>query len=143
MDQESLVLAAMSPARGARHSPAQVQKLFFLIDQELGRLIGGPFFEFGPHHYGPFDKNVYVVLESLAEQGDVNIDHRSFSFRTYALTPGGLEAGRAALAGVDQVARDYIRRCSKFVRGLTFSELVSAIYKAYPAMRENSVFRRQ
>ena len=140
MDQETLVLAAMSPARGARHSPAQIQKLFFLIDRELGPLIGGPFFAFRPHHYGPFDKQVYVVLESLAERGHVNIDHRSFSFRTYALTPRGLEAGEAALTGVDKVARDYLRRCSEFVRGLTFSELVSAIYKAYPDMSKNSVF---
>ena len=143
MDQETLVLAAMSPARGAWHSPAQVQKLFFLIDRELGPLIGGPFFAFRPHHYGPFDKKVYIVLESLAEQGHVNIDYRSFSFRSYALTPRGLEAGKAALTGIDQAARDYIRRCSKFVRRLTFPELVSAIYKAYPEMRENSVFQQR
>ena len=86
---------------------------------------------------------MYVALESLAGQGHVNIDYRSFSFRSYALTPRGLEAGRPALAGIDQVARDYIRRCSEFVRGLTFPELVSAIYNAYPEMRENSVFQQR
>jgi hypothetical protein len=42
---------------------------------------------------------------------------------------------------MDKKAIAYIRQASEFVRSLSFTQLVSAIYKAYPEMRENSVFQ--
>ena len=39
------------------------------------------------------------------------------------------------------VDRPPIEQVSKFVRSLSFEQLVSAIYKAYPRMKANSVFR--
>jgi len=42
----------------------------------------------------------------------------------------------------NEEAKDYIGRVSQFVRSLPFAELVSAIYTAYPEMRQNSVFQK-
>ena len=49
--------------------------------------------------------------------------------------------GERLAQGIDPVVIDYIKRASEFVRSLSFSDLVSAVYKAYPEMKANSVFR--
>jgi hypothetical protein len=118
------------------YTPVQVQKLFFLIDREAAHLVGGPHFDFRPYHYGPFDKEVYRALDSLALQG-LAIS----AARSYGLTPTGQRQGAALLATLDTRARTYIEEVSAFVRRLSFASLVSAIYKAYPEMRVNSVFQ--
>jgi hypothetical protein len=137
-----IVLAALSPAGGVPHTPVQVQKLLFLVDRNLASLIGGPKFNFEPYHYGPFDVAVYSTLQELAGQGLVEITRSSEgNWREYRLTPEGQSCGAQVLAALDERARDYVQRVSEFVRKLSFTELVSAIYEAYPEMRERSVFQ--
>ena len=136
MTRHELVLAALATANGGMYTPVQVQKLFFLIDREAAHLVGGPHFDFRPYHYGPFDKEVYRALDSLALQG-LAIS----AARSYGLTPTGHRQGAALLATLDTRARTYIEEVSAFVRRLSFASLVSAIYKAYPEMRVNSVFQ--
>lgn len=58
--------------------------------------------------------------------------------------PAAVEEEREAVRILRQLppkAQTYIERVSTFVRGLSFTQLVSAIYKAYPEMRANSVFQ--
>ncbi len=140
MTRREIVLAALAPAEGKPHTPVQVQKLLFLIDRELGPFIEGPHFDFSPYNYGPFDKRVYGVIENLADDG-LAVVREDGSVRTFALTDAGQAEGTRILQDLSFEARDYIGRISEFVRQLTFSELVSAIYKKYPEMRVNSVFR--
>ena len=135
-----IVLAALTPAGGKKHSPVQVQKLLFLIDREAANLVSGPHFDFVPYNYGPFDSTVYRVLDTLDAEELVAIQSDSWR-RTYALTPTGQKEGERLLDGLPEAAQIYIQRASTFVRSLTFSQLVSAIYKAYPEMRENSLIR--
>lgn len=134
------MLAALAPAFGQPYTPVQVQKLLFLIDREIPRLVGGPLFDFAPYDYGPFDKRVYETLEALAEPGLV-IDQYRGTMRVFSLTPSGQAKGDQFLNQLDEKASEYIRRASAFIRDLSFSQLVSSIYKAYPEMRQNSVFR--
>ena len=141
-DKEKYVLAVMSSSEGNGFSAVQVQKIFFLVDEEISDLVGGKQFSFAPHHYGPFDKNVYSVLESLVEKGLVYINFHAANLRSYMLTPQGHEIGQAGLNDLPPAAQDFIGRSSEFVRGHTFADLVAAIYKSYPEMRENSVFYR-
>lgn len=141
MDRSSIILAALAPGGGYRYSPVQVQKLMFLIDREIPNLVGGPHFAFRAYHYGPFDKRVYHSLDDLAQRGYVHIDDENSRRRTYTLTPEGVDAANAAFEGLNAQAQDFITRSSAFVRAHTFSQLVAAIYKAYPEMRENSVFQ--
>ncbi|MDD5523530.1 MAG: hypothetical protein PHI84_22155 [Kiritimatiellae bacterium] len=139
MNEKSIVLAAMAPAKSALHTPVQVQKLLFLIDKEIPDLVEGPHFSFRPYDYGPFDSNVYDVLEQLQKQGLANIIIHKW--RNYQLTENGQEEGTKILKNLDKTAQQYISEASLFVRRLSFNELVSAIYKAYPEMRANSVFQ--
>jgi len=127
---------------GGLHSPVQVQKALFLIDRQIPKLIGGPFFDFRPYDYGPFDKDVYDTLEELAREGLVAVEAApGMRWRRYRLSEAGQEEAQRVIRSLDPRAGDYIAKVSKFVRTLSFEQLVSAIYKAYPDMKVNSVFK--
>ncbi len=144
MDRGELVLGALAAAgENAVFAPVQVQKLFFLLDENLADLIGGRQFAFEPYDYGPFDKAVYHELEALEHRGLVDVSRAGASAgrRRYSLTPRGEEEGRRALAELPEPASDYMTDLAAWVRGLSFAQLVGSIYKAYPHMRENSIFQ--
>ena len=138
MTRREIVLAALAPSNGEKHSPVQVQKLLFLLDKEACELVDGPHFDFKPYNYGPFDKHVYEVLESLGAEGLVTIFTEE-KFCKYALTPKGQVLAEKVLGNLSEDANKYINKASEFVRRLGFTKLVSAIYKAYPEMQENSI----
>jgi hypothetical protein len=117
--------------------------MFFLIDENVAEELGGRLFAFSPYDYGPFDSDVYHELTALQRLGLVTIEAAgpSAGRRRYAVTAEGERVGTSQLAELPAGASDYIRRVSQWVRSLSFAQLVGAIYKAYPAMRANSVFR--
>lgn len=142
LKRQDFVLGVLSTAKGEPWTPVQVQKIFFLIDKRLGKLVGGPWFDFVAYDYGPFDRQVYLDIESLASRGSVQILGRdSFSASKYRVTREGRKEGNQALAGLREDVRHNIHDLSDWVRSLSFRQLVSAIYKAYPEMRARSVFR--
>ncbi|MFA5838245.1 MAG: hypothetical protein WC837_14965 [Bellilinea sp.] len=140
MEKKEIVLAGLYPSDRKIFTPVQVQKLFFLLDKNISAFIDGPVFDFQPYNYGPFDKSVYCTLEELHTDGFVEII--PFNSRSnYRLTNEGQIEAKKIFSKLDQVSRAYITNVSNFVLSLSFSELVSAIYKAYPEMRVNSVFQ--
>lgn len=140
LSRKELVLAALSPAKKDPFQPVHVQKLFFLIDERAD--IGRKYFDFEPYDYGPFDKQVYYDLEELEEEGKVEINRNDWNQRQFLLTDAGQEEGEAALGKLSEDSRDYITRLSDYVRSLSFTDLVSAIYKAFPEMKEKSIFSK-
>ena len=144
MNRDEFALAAMSPAGTAGFSRVQIQKALFLLDQNIPELTDGPQFNFKPYFYGPFDPEVYREIESLEELGFVRSFKRpARSDPSYVLTARGLEQGESALRQLSQQAQDYIHEVAEFVRSVSFADLVSAIYRAYPEMAENSVIAKQ
>jgi DNA-binding PadR family transcriptional regulator len=136
-----LILSSLAPGSGATYTPVQIQKLLFLVDEEVADRIGGRHFNFVPYHYGPFDKTIYNDLEDLENDGAVAIERDDdLRIRKFRLTQNGAITGLHCLEKLDPVAKDYIERANKFVRERTFAQLVSAIYRAYPRMKANSIF---
>jgi hypothetical protein len=138
MKKHELILAGLAPALESTYSPVQVQKLFFLIDRNISDKIGGPFFDFQPYNYGPFDSDVYRTLEVASSDGHVLITDGDR--RHYQLTPSGVQEGTRLLNSIPGPAKAFVVDASNFVRKLSFAQLVSAIYDAYPDMKANSVF---
>ncbi|HDV6632647.1 TPA: hypothetical protein RJX14_001439 [Legionella pneumophila] len=141
MNRKDLMLAALYPADMDSYTPVQIQKLLFLIQKKIPFCIENEF-EFSPYDYGPFDKNVYKELEILASEGCVDIrEHESSAWKTYGLTKEGSVKAKEVYNTLDDNTKNTIAKLSSFVRQLSFSQLVSAIYKAYPEMKQNSVFK--
>ena len=144
MQRSEYVLIGLAPAQGRPHTPVQVQKLFFLL-QEKGQAspsLGGTYFDFQPCHFGPYDKDVYSELENLTQQGWIEISFTPSGIRQYRLTPSGQEQADILLKQLDERSRKFARKISRWILEKDFFQLVQAIYRAFPHMAENSVFQR-
>ena len=141
MEKKEIILAVLASAKGAIHTPIQIQKLLFLIDKKIPNLINGPYFDFQPYSYGPFDVEIYNLLEELAQVEDVEmISDPNLRWAKYRLTINGQKKGEKILNTLNTKAIEYIKILSLFVRSLSFAELVSTIYKEFPDMKKNSIF---
>jgi hypothetical protein len=142
MTRHDLVLSALASAGIVDFEPVQVQKLFFLIDENVPSQIGGRAFNFKPRAYGPFDGAVYDALRDLAARGQVEISElggRRYS--TYRLSPSGFARGQQILRDLPAEIQLYFAALTAWIKSLSFDQLVSAIYGDYPEMKVNSIFR--
>ncbi|MDE0282903.1 MAG: hypothetical protein OXN16_17780 [Gammaproteobacteria bacterium] len=140
MNRNAFVLMALAAGGEKKYSPVQVQKLLFLLDDNIPKAVGGPHFDFQPYDYGPFDKEVYSVLEDLDGQNLVSILPAERGWNNYMLTPTGFKEGKKHLDGLSAKHREYAEKLAQFVTTVSFTQLVSAIYSHYPEMKVNSVF---
>ena len=141
MTKEDYVLAVMSAAKMNSLTPVRVQKLFFLLDVRNPEKIGGPYFEFAPYDYGPFDKNVYNVFESLENQNLAEIRKPDFNTpQLYQLTPSGQKKGDEMFKTFSNDTQEYILKFVEWILKHSFTQIVSTIYKHYPDMGTKSVF---
>ncbi len=141
MTKMDLLLVALAAGEKSEHTPVQIQKLMFLIDQNIGSRIDGPFFEFKPYDYGPFDSSIYELLRQLEAEGLAAASLSNRGWKKHSLTDSGINKAAELSAKIDEPVMNYIKAVSKFVRALSFADLVSSIYKAYPEMKVNSVFK--
>jgi hypothetical protein len=140
MNRRDFVMAVLSTSHGQAWTPVQVQKIFFLLDKKIGDRVGGPFWNFSAYDYGPFDACVYDEIENLEHFGDSVVNRPPFGgMRTFALTSTGQHKGESQLSTLPIAS--YIEALSNWVRNLSFHQLVSAVYKEYPEMRQRSIFR--
>ena len=139
-DWALLVIAA---AQGKPVSPVQVQKALFLIDRNLSSAQrgGGSFYQFRAYDYGPFDSGIYADADLLHAEGLVTITDPRKSHRTYSATPAGMDRANGLRNELSGDVVGYLDEVVRRVRSLRFDELVRAIYRDYPEMKANSVFR--
>jgi hypothetical protein len=141
MTRRELLLVAMASGGASEYTPVQIQKLMFLIEKNIGERVGGERFQFVAYDYGPFDASIYEELRALKAIELVNGFPTSRGWEKYSLSPGGVKQGIELSIKLEAGLFDYMKQISEFVRSLSFSSLVSAVYKAYPEMKVNSVFR--
>lgn len=144
MNRRDLILVTLAAGGGgATFDPAQVQKLFFLIDREASHLFGGPHFNFKPYDYGPFDRLVCDEMIAMKGIGFVRINSsEGYSpYSIYSLTSSGFEKGTLLLSRLDPSVQTFLRDTVKWVKSLSFKQLVAAIYRKYSDMKVNSIFK--
>ena len=140
-NREDIVAAAFAAAGpGASFDPIRVQKLLFLIDRAVSVRIGGPFFQFEPYHYGPFDRAIYDVVRGMVTAREVLSDAAG-PYRRYSLTPAGYRRGKAMLSSFSAPVADYFVRAARWIRLMPYRRMLAAIYREYPEMAKNSVVR--
>lgn len=141
MKKHERLLVSLSPAATDWYSPVQIQKLMFLNEKFMGERIEGERFSFTPYDYGPFDSAIYKELEDLHEIGFIEVQATNRGWNKYRVSASGLERSSKLVEQLDSGVRQYLQETSIFVRSLSFSELVSSIYRAFPEMKVNSVFK--
>lgn len=135
-----LLVGLAAGGENATYTPVQVQKLFFLLDREAAVALGGPFFNFVPYDYGPFDQAVYAGIDDLARRNLASVQNTG-RYRVYELSQAGQIEWRRLLETIQPAVRQYVANVAQWVRQLSFQQLVAAIYNRYPDMKVNSVFR--
>lgn len=142
MQNKDWTLLVIAAAKGKPMTPVQLQKSLFLLSRNLSpeRLKVTSLYDFQPYDYGPFDSAVYLDAQALSAEEYVAISNSGKS-RTYSITPGGSARAETLRQQTDANAVKYLDDVVDWVLPQTFGELVRAIYKSYPEMRENSVFK--
>src|SRR5690242_5263796 len=112
MTHMEIMLAALASGAHEEFSPVQLQKMMFLIDRNIGPALGGPFFDFKPYDYGPFDVGVYnqFAIISACELGDSYGDGKN---RRYRLNDEGRARAQEVLAKMAPEARSYIKQVAE------------------------------
>jgi uncharacterized protein len=143
LSHEEMALVVLSLADGETFTPVQIQKALFLADDKVRDAFhDASRYHFEPYDYGPFDWQVYADAENLERRGLGQINQQPGNrWRTYAASPAGVVEGHRLAERLTPDQRAVLQKIVKLVRNLSFNELVSAIYRAYPQMRVRSVFR--
>jgi hypothetical protein len=138
-DWTLLVIAA---ARGSAMTPVQLQKSLFLLSRNLRpeQLNLPALYDFQPYDYGPFDSAVYSDAEALGADQLITISNDG-RYRTYSIAARGAEESEVLRKQIDANAAKYVDDVVSWVLPKSFGDLVRAIYKTYPEMREHSVFK--
>ena len=140
-DWTLLVLAA---AKGRSVQPVHLQKALFVLSRQfrLEQLQVERFYNFEAYDYGPFCSAVYTDAEELASEGLVEIKELPYrSYRQYAATEDGLASAATLQEDLDPEVTEYLDRLVMWMSRRSFREVVSAIYKAFPDMKVNSIFQ--
>lgn len=145
LSRDEIALVVLSLAGGDAFTPVQIQKALFLASDKVADAFRADSrYHFEPYDYGPFDWRVYADAENLERRGLGQINQQPGSrWRTYAASPAGLAEGRRLAERLTGDQRAVLQKIVDLVRSLSFNELVSAIYKAYPPMQARSVFRER
>lgn len=142
MRRQDVTLIMLSLAEGKAYTPVQIQKAVFILSDLAPSLFNADStYNFEPYDYGPFDKSVYTDIEQMQREGLAKIEaHPHRGWNTYSATVEGFNASEQFKQGLAKSMLDFLESVSEYVRRLSFRELVSAIYREYPQMRENSIF---
>jgi hypothetical protein len=136
MKRTDMLLAALAAAERRSFHPAHLQKSLFLIDYKLPRLFDQRY------DFRPYDKEVYVDADALQRAGLVSITRQPGEwYRTYRVTAEGLRTGHSILAAMPPQSAQFVRQIVGLVTSLPFRDFVSAIYRAFPELKVNGVFK--
>jgi hypothetical protein len=142
LERDHVAPVVLSLADGdGTFTPVQIQKAMFLATDRAADAFMSPY-EFQPYDYGPFDRQVYLDIEDLERLGLAQINQPPGSrWKTYAVTAAGKAAAAELINSLTAAQLELLKKIVTLVRSLSFNDLVSAIYRAYPDMKARSVFR--
>ena len=139
MKRADLLLKIIAAGEGKPLTPAQLQKVAFLLGMECSKYMPNDYYQFRKYDYGPFSAEIYHDAEQLEREGKITIFINSRGgWREYAATVRGF---MTEIEDMPVEVTSFIVNKVKWARELSFQELVREIYKMYPAYRENSVFQ--
>jgi hypothetical protein len=140
MDRQDWVLLALNFGGAKGLSPVQLQKSLFLLRMEVQE-IQVNFYDFFPHNYGPFCKQIYADAERMAQDGLIVIERMQQAHSIFLISAIGEARVAHIRPEVAPRALNYLRTAVEWTQQQSFSGLIRAIYDKYPEYRINSVFQ--
>jgi len=138
----ALAVIAVAADSGSELSPVYLQKSLFLLGEMFRDRLGGDFYQFIPHHYGPFSKQIYDDVEDLKLEGLVEfVPVPGETWVMYRATKAGVGSFEDLQKTMARPVLDYVRKMVPIILGLSFEQLVSVIYEHFSGYSVNSVFR--
>ena len=141
LSRSDWLLAVLNASELKQLSPVQIQKLMFLLSEKAKSLVSrSNFYEFEPHNYGPFSKQVYDDLLVLQISGNVRLipESPSSAYRKYELTSAGEDFAESLIT--DDKVTAYLSSLVSWVENKSFSDLLRSIYQLFPSYKKNSIF---
>ncbi len=120
--------------------PIRVQKGMFLLAEE-GHLPASERYQFEPHMWGPYSRELRRDLDRLVSEGYVQTrDVPGYSWKRYGLTEGGLDYARHMLQEADSATAHRVAHTKARITGHSFTALLQDVYSAHPEYAVNSLF---
>jgi hypothetical protein len=123
--------------------PIRVMKGLFLFTEQAkaGRLPDAPpSFDFAPMSFGPCAPEVYRGLEELVTSGLVaQIPVPGETWSRYVITDAGRAQLQSLIPDTNTPEAQYLQTLRAWTDKLSFTELLKAVYHAYPEFAVNSV----
>ncbi len=139
MNRLDLLLKIIVAADGDKMTPAQLQKVAFLVGMEFPQLVPSNYYEFQKYDYGPMAIEVYWDAEKLERDGKIMISiNPRGGWKEYAATVRG---SRIDLNDIPVEMKTFIEDKVNWARGLSFPQLVREVYIQFPEYRENGAFQ--
>ena len=140
MKRADILMKIIAAAEGEPLTPAQLQKVAFLLGRKYQDSLSDDYYSFRKYDYGPFCADVYGDAEQLEREGKVSITiNRRGGWREYSSTVRGYKTD---IEGIPKEISAFIDEKVSWAKTLTFQQLVRAIYMEFPEYRENSVFQK-
>lgn len=134
-----LLLKIIAAAEGEPLTPAQLQKVAFLVAKKFPDDVPANYYRFQKYDYGPFCVDIYRDAESLERDGLVLITiNQGGGWQEYSAS---YQAGAYEFDAISDRISRYIKETVTWARSISFQELVRSIFIDYPEYRENSVFQ--
>ncbi|MFC1697111.1 hypothetical protein ACFL1H_02160 [Nanoarchaeota archaeon] len=121
-----------------------LQKLFFLIERELFPKLDLNL-NYIKYHYGPFSKNLQVMVDSLKKKhmiSEVNISSGEHATHFYLLTTDGKDKVEIIAEKEPKITKEIKSFCDRF-QNHSPSELLRFVYARYPDWTVNSVLNQE
>lgn len=139
MERSRWILLAVT-ASWAGLSVGELQKVLFILGQEMAKEVGEGFYEFAPGAYGPSCSEIYVDADALVQQG--LLIHANAPVKTWVPLPIGTAIANDIRQGVPESAVRFLGALITWAGSLEFTALVGAVNAGYPQYARNTVFAR-
>jgi uncharacterized protein len=141
LTKKDWTLLVIDAAKPKTLTPIQLQKALFLIGQKMPDAVKPDFYEFVPHNFGPFSKDIYGDVEALNDEGLIDeITKTGQNWPEYRISQTGTQRAEELRKNVSPDTYNYLDKLVKWVEEQSFQDLLHAVYSAYPDFAKNSVF---
>ena len=138
------LLLVVAEAQGEPIEPVHVQKVLFLVGEELSDFTNKHYYIFEPFRYGPYCKEVPVDLEALNLEGSVvstpfYYDADKDPALKHAATEEGIALAASKYVMLSEEAKFFVSEVVGWARSTDFVSICRSIYYRYPEMAEKSI----